>query len=104
MTLLSVVQDVCATVGVVMPTAIFSNITGNRTMQEMVSLANEMAQRIAYDLRDWNMLKTSATFTGDGVTTEFDLPANYKRMLLTSNLWLSTSSQTPMTFIADTDE
>ena len=33
--------------------SVFSNITANRTMQEMLALANEMAQRIAYDTRDW---------------------------------------------------
>jgi len=48
-TLLTVVQDVCAAVGVAVPQSIFSGITGNRTMQEMLALANEMAQRIAYD-------------------------------------------------------
>ena len=36
-----------------MPQSMFTNITGNRTMQEMVALANETAQRIAYDTRDW---------------------------------------------------
>ena len=51
MTLLSVVRDVCAAVGVTLPQSVFSNITGNRTMQEMLSTANEMAQRIAYDQR-----------------------------------------------------
>ena len=54
MTLLSVVKDVCEIVGVTLPTSVFSNITGNRTMQEMLSLANEMAQRIAYNKREWN--------------------------------------------------
>ena len=44
MTLLSVVKDVCAVVGVTVPQSVFSNITGNRTMQEMLALANEMAQ------------------------------------------------------------
>ena len=92
MTLLSVVKDVCAAVGVPLPQSIFSNITGNRTMQEMLSLANEMAQRIAYDTRDWTRLKKTVTYTGDGVTTAFDLPADYKRMLLTSNVWRSTST------------
>jgi hypothetical protein len=104
MTLLSVVKDVCATVGVLVPTSVFSNITGNRTMQEMLSLANEMAQRIAYDYRDWTALKAIATFVGDGVTTAFSLPADYKRMLLTSNVWRSTSTQQPMRFVPDADE
>jgi len=58
MTLLTVVKDVCAAVGVTLPGAsVFSNISSNRTMQEMVSLANEMAQRIAYDNRDWTALR-----------------------------------------------
>jgi hypothetical protein len=104
MTLLSVVKDVCQTVGVQSPTSVFSGLAGNRTMQEMLSLANEMAQRIAYDTRDWTKLKKIQTFMGDGVTTAFDLPANYKRMLLTSSLWSSVSVDTPMTFIPDTDE
>jgi len=122
MTLLSVVRDVCAAVGVTLPQSVFSNITGNRTMQEMVSLANEMAQRIAYDSRDWTKLKTAATLTGDaawtgvplsslpedqvwvGGTTAFNLPANFKRMLLTSNVYKSTSADTPLLFVPDTDE
>lgn len=104
MTLLAVTRDVCATVGVLLPQSVFSGITGNRTMQEMLSLANEMAQRIAYDNRDWTRLKKTVTYPGDGVTTAFDLPADYQRMLLTSNVWRSTSTQTPMRFIPDADE
>jgi hypothetical protein len=104
MALLSVIKDVCATVGVTIPSSVFSNITGNRTMQEMLSLANEMAQRIAYDNRDWTALKRTNTIVGDGVSTAFDLPADYQRMLLTSNVWRSTSTQSPMRFIPDTDE
>jgi hypothetical protein len=104
MTLLSVVKDVCATVGVLVPQSVFSNITSNRTMQEMLALANEMAQRIAYDTRDWTMFKTVATFTGDGVADRFALPSNYKRMLLTANVWRSTSQLVSMRFVPDADE
>lgn len=104
MTLLSVVKDVCATVGVKIPSSLFSGISNDRTMQEMLSLANEMAQRIAYDYKDWSALKTTQTYAGDDVTTVFDLPDNYKRMLLTSNVWRSSSSSMPMQFVADTDE
>jgi len=104
MTILSVVKDVCATIGVTVPQSMFSNITGNRTMQEMLALANEAAQAIAYDKRDWTTLKTTVTYTGDGVTSAYNLPANYKRMLLTSNVWSSNSTQAPMTFVPDLDE
>jgi hypothetical protein len=104
MTLLTVVQSVCQVVGVTSPTSIFSGITGNRTMQEMLDLANEMAQRIATDTREWTKLKKIHTLTGDGIKTAFDLPANYKRMLLSANVWRSTSATQPMTFVPDTDE
>ena len=57
MTILSIIKDVCAMVGVQQPTSVFAGIAGNRTMMEMLSLANEMAQRIAYDYRDWTCLK-----------------------------------------------
>ena len=103
MALLSVVKDVCAAVGVLVPTSVFSNITGNRTAQEMLALANETAQRIAYDTRDWVKLRKVNTMVGDGVVTAFDLPADYQRMLLTSNVWLSTTPLTPARFIPDTD-
>ncbi len=104
MSLLSVVRDVCAVVGVAAPPSVFAALGSNRTMFEMLACANEMAQRIAYDTRDWTMLRATATLVGDGVTTAFNLPANYKRMLLTTNVWRSTSTQQPMVFISDTDE
>jgi hypothetical protein len=104
MTILTVVRDVCSVVSVTLPSSIFSGITENRTMQEMLALANEMAQRIAYDTRDWSMLKKTQVFTGDGVKTAFDLPANFKRMLLTTNVWRSTSALQPMMFVPDTDQ
>lgn len=104
MTLLTVVRDVCAVVGVIAPTSVFSSINTNRTMFEMLGNANEMAQRIAYDYREWTRLKKSVVYSGDGTTTAFNLPADYKRMLKTANVWRSTSTQQPMRFISDTDE
>ena len=113
MSLLSVVRDVCAAVGVHTPTAVVPVVTTDRTMHEMLSLANEMAQRVAYDTREWNRLKVVGQFAGDGLadvngvitgTTAFNLPDNFKRLLLTSNVWRSSSTQTPMVFVPDTDE
>jgi hypothetical protein len=103
MTILSVVKDVCAVVGIQLPTSVFSALSSNRTMQEMLTLANEMAQRIAYDTREWTLLRLQATYSGDGATVDFNLPVNYKRMLLTGNVWRSTSALQPMSFIPDTD-
>ena len=104
MTILAVVKDVCAAVGVTAPISVFSGITANRTMQEMLALANEMAQRIAYDTRDWVALKKTATMIGDGTASSFALPADFLRMLLTSNVWKSSTPLTPMRFVPDTDE
>jgi hypothetical protein len=63
-----------------------------------------MARRIAYDSRDWTLFRKTVTYAGDGATTAFDLPADYKRMLLNSNVWRSTSPLAPMRFVADTDQ
>jgi hypothetical protein len=91
-------------VGVVVPGTVFGNINANRTMQEMVNLANEMAQRIAYDTHDWTRLKTDTAYVGDGVKTAWEIPFNFKRLMPTSNVWSEVSVHTPMAFIHDTDE
>jgi hypothetical protein len=104
MTLLSVVQSVTAVVGVQMPSSVFAAINSNRTMFEMLANANEMAQRIAYNTREWQALKSMVTFNGDGVTTAFNLPADYKRMLLKTDVWRSTSALQPMAFYPDLNE
>ena len=104
MTILAVVRDVCAMVGVEIPTSVFSGINTNRTMQEMLAHANEMAQRTAGDTKDWTTLKTYTTFIGDGVKTAFDLPVDYRRMPTTANLWVSSYGQSPARFFPSTDE
>ena len=104
MSLITVVRDVCAVVGVAAPTSVFASIGTNRTMFEMLACANEMAQRIAYDTRDWTALYAAVTYVGDGVALDFDLPADYLRMLVPSHLWLSGSTQQPAEFISDIDE
>jgi hypothetical protein len=104
MTILSVVKDVCAVVGVTDSLSLFTKLTVNRTMQEMLALANEMAQRTAYDMREWTALKKINVYNGDGATQGFSLPVNYKRMLLAANVWLSTTALHPMRFIPNTDE
>jgi len=104
MSLLTVVREVCANVGVLAPSSVFANLNGNRTMQEMLTLANEMAQRITADTRNWTKLKTLATFTGDGVTTAFPMPENYLRMPFSSNVWSSSSTQSPLRFVPNEDD
>ena len=104
MSILSVVRDVCLAVGVNPPTSMFSPNVQPRTQSELLSLANEMAQRIAYDVREWRALKAIYTFMGDGIADRFALPANFKRMLLTSQVHPSWAPRTPLQFIPDADE
>ena len=104
MSLLSVVKDVCAVVGVNPPTTMFGSVVSPRDQFEILSLANEMAQRIAYDVREWTQMKSFATYTGDGVKDRFPLPADYLRMLLTANVWPSWMARQPLVYISDTDE
>jgi hypothetical protein len=111
MTLLTVVNEVCATVGVHATTTVFGGINANRTMLEMVETANEMAAQIATDLRDWTKLRKTvgpntvpSPFLGDGAQEAFPLPADYRRMLATSEVWLSSNTLQPARFIPSTDE
>jgi len=51
---------------------------------ELQDLVNEVAADIAKSA-DWQALIRIATLTGDGVTTAFDLPSDYARMLIKSD-------------------
>jgi len=99
MTILSVIQEVCKVTGLDVPTDVLAST--EREHIELVSLANEMAERIAQSY-DWQVLKTVATVNGDGSTESFDLPTDYRRMLKKSQLW-SSASQVPLTPVPDAD-
>ena len=110
MTVQLVVREVCAFVGVRPPPgSIFVAPEQDRTAWEMVQLANEMAQRIAYDTREWTTLRSRCTFTGvevsPGVLQEsWNLPADYQRMLKTAQVWRSSWTNGPLAFISDPDD
>lgn len=105
MSILSVVKDVCLAVGVNPLTSLFAASIQPRTQEELLSLANEMAQRIAWDTRDWNvLLKLGVVMGVDGVQTAFALPGDYKRMSLTTQLRRSTSPTLPLMYIPATDD
>lgn len=102
MAILDVIQDACTVIGLTVPTAVFSQ--SDRELVELKSLANEMAQRIAFDGRDWTKLKVLGTLTGDGTAQSFDLPGDYKRMLKKAALWPSASPYAPFTHYPDSDQ
>jgi hypothetical protein len=84
MTILQVVRDASTVLGIDVPDLVFGVTT--REMVEMQSLVNEMAVRIS-DACDWQILKVIKTYTGDGTSEAFTLPADYNRMLVTASLW-----------------
>jgi hypothetical protein len=103
MTLLTTVTEVCATVGVHKPTTVFGVLNSDRTMFEMLEAANEVAAQTAADVRDWTVLRKTTTFLGNGVQEAFDMPPDYRRMLTTSEVWLSNNTAQPALFVPDTD-
>jgi len=100
MTILSVLQAACPVIGLDVPTAVMASTA--REHVELAALANDMAERIA-QAHDWQALKALATITGDGITESRALPSDYARMLTKAQLW-SSSLETPLTPISDTDE
>lgn len=101
MSILSVIKQVCPVIGLTVPDAVFSST--DREHVELQALANEMAQRIAFDTRDWTRLKVLATITGDGSATSFNLPDDYKRMLKKARIWPSATPYSPLTYYPDSD-
>lgn len=70
------------------PATFFSST--ERFEQEIVDLANEVAKSIAQE-NDWQALIRTYTVNGDGVTKDFDLPDDYDRMLLDSDIYDATN-------------
>ena len=111
MAISDVVKDVCLAVGVAKPQgSVFPASIADRTLEEMISLANEMAMRIAYNTRDWTMLRRRAAILSTGIAdpageneTRIPLPTDFLRLLKTSNIFQG-SDTLPMQFVSDPDE
>ena len=102
MTILSVIQEACAVIGLDVPESVFASTA--REHIEMRGIANEIATRIGSDTHDWTKLKTLATLSGDGVATGFALPADYLRMIKKASLWPSYSPFAKLTHSPDIDQ
>lgn len=100
MTLLSTCQSVAPYIGIAEPDAIVTS--SKREHKELLEFAREMAARIAKG-HDWQVLSVIGTITGDGTKEGFDMPDDYDRMLVKSEVW-SSSLQTPLSHILDLDE
>ncbi len=87
--ILSLIQSVCKRpLGIEPPDAVFSS--SDRTAQELAEVANAALDMITRAYR-WRKLLQRATYTGDGSTTDFDLPADFSFMPDDQNVWSSTA-------------
>lgn len=84
MSVLTVVQRASLRLGLAVPTTLFTDTS--RTSQELQVLVNDCALQIL-DEYDWQALKQVATITGDGVTTDFPMPSDFKRMVRDAHMW-----------------
>ena len=100
MSLLSVVvRDVCLAVGVLRSPMRCSPASPPTAPPRRCSAAPpEMAQRVAYNTREWAILEKIATIAGTGAEA-YAVPLDYKRMLVTAQIWRSTTTTWPMRYV-----
>lgn len=77
MTLLTICQSLAVNVGLPMPDVIATS--PDRNWSEALRMANEAGEELARRV-DWGVLTRSTTFSGDGVTQTFAMPADFARL------------------------
>lgn len=101
MTVLTVAQNAALVLGLEVPTQLYGST--DRNAVELGNMLNRIRSRIR-DEFDWQALQEEETIVGDAVTEGFDLPSDYYRMLLDSNLYNSDIPGWQVTKIESTDE
>lgn len=84
MTILQVVQKAALYLGLEQPSVFYTNTT--RTWQEMQVVVSDCVKQILEEY-DWQALKKTATILGDDVSEDFDMPADYDRMVRDAHMW-----------------
>lgn len=79
MTALSLVNRALQEIGLPQAQTIIS-VQDDQTGFQMHGLLNALGTQLCR-VHDWQFLEKTVTLVGDGVTTEFDLPADYGRMV-----------------------
>lgn len=86
MSFISVCQDVALRIGIERPDTVLGSDV--REHRELDQIMREAASRIA-DAHDWQTLARLKTETGDGTTTAFALPSDFRRMSQDAKVWSS---------------
>lgn len=84
MTILAALQSAAVRLVGQRPGAFFS--ASGQIERELSDLVNEVAEDVA-KYHDWQALVRVCEIVGDGATAEFDLPADYDRMLVKSDMF-----------------
>jgi hypothetical protein len=99
--ILGLIQSVCKRpLGIDPPDAVYAST--DRTAQELAEVANA-ALDVINRAHSWRKLLQRATYTGDGSTTDFDLPSDYGHMPDNQQVWSSTA-QIPLLPVQSTDD
>ena len=99
--ILGIIQQVCKRpLGIDPPDAVYAST--DRTAQELAEVANAAVDMINR-AHSWRKLLQRATYTGDGSTTDFDLPSDYGHMPDDQQVWSSTA-QIPLLPVHSTDD
>lgn len=100
MNILAIVQRASTKIGLARPSQVYGS-----SQQVAYDLQEVIADAVTsiVEAHDWQVLRAMATVTGDGASTEFDLPGDFNRMVKYAELW-SSRYQWTMNHIATTDE
>jgi len=90
-TALEIINAACHELG--LPTVSLSGATGDTLGSQSLALLNALGQELVR-IHDWQFLEKVMTFTGDGIVSEFDLPADFGRQV-NQTQW-ATSMRRPM--------
>lgn len=101
MTLLTVAKDVALDVGLEEPVQLFGST--EREHRELIRIAGKALREIL-NYHEWSVLKKEYTFTGDGVTRAFSMPADYHRMPKSAGMYSSTQLGSTLAHVIDESE
>lgn len=85
MSLLSIVNDIALSVGLDETTSVISN--EDSTYGQIKRFIEQEGDELSR-YYDWRSLKENGVFTGDGTTTQWDLPADFDRLVPGDALWI----------------
>jgi hypothetical protein len=85
MSLLQIVADVAVEVGLDEPASVFGN--EDTSYSQIARFVQREGDKLASDY-DWRALKENGVMYGDGVTTQWDLPVDFDRLVPGNALWI----------------